>query len=257
MKLLNKSYILGLLVLVGFGFGLEAQVNQTDANGKKQGEWVKFYENSEIIRYKGQFKDDKPVGKFVYYYPSKTVRTIIVHDEGSNRSEAFYYHENEKLIAHGIYRNQEKDSVWTHFLPTGHYSYEETYVNGVLNGERITYYGPEVTDTKTKLVLRKANYKDGRLQGEFIEYFPDGVVKTKGRYSSGVYDGEIVKNHPNGKPMIIERWKRRKKHGWWTTYDEAGKELGRKYYRNGEHLEDEALTKHLQNLKEKGISPNY
>jgi len=256
MFLINKYIVLIISVSISLGSELFAQPNQVDSKGRKQGEWIKLYDNSNVVRYKGQFKNDKPVGKFVYYYPSNTVKTIMIHDEGSNRTEAFYYHENNELIAHGIYRDQKKDSIWTHFLPTGHYSYSETYKNGELNGERITYYGPEVTDTKTKIVLRKANYSNGRLNGEFIEYFADGIVKAKGQYVDGVFDGTIVKNHPNGRPMITERWKGRRKHGWWTTYDEGGTEVGRMYYKNGVHLDGKELDEYLQELKEKGINPN-
>lgn len=257
MYLMNKKGILIFSLFVGLNFGLFAQINQVDAKGMKQGEWVKFYENSNVIRYKGQFKNDKPIGKFVYYYPSNSVRAIMIHEENSNRTEAFYYHENKELIAHGIYRNQQKDSVWTHFLPTGHYSYSETYKNGELNGEKITYYGPEATkNPQAKIVLRIAQYKNNRLNGEFIEYFADGIVKAKGSYLNGVYDGLIVKNHPNGRPMIKERWKNRQKHGWWTTYDESGTEVGRIYYKHGVLLEGKELDAYLQELKSKGINPN-
>jgi antitoxin component YwqK of YwqJK toxin-antitoxin module len=257
MYLINRNSILALSTFIGLSIGLFAQNNQVDSKGRKQGEWVKFYDNSSAVRYQGQFKNDKPVGKFVYYYPSKTVRTIMIHDEGSNRTEAYYYHENNELIAYGIYRDQKKDSIWTHFLPTGHYSYEETYKNGELNGLRITYYGPEVTDTKTKIILRKANYLNGRLHGEYVEYFADGILKAKGQYVNGVPDGVIIKNHPNGKPMIKERWKNRTKHGWWTTYDEGGTEVGRRYYKNGVHLEGKGLDEYLEELKAKGINPNH
>ncbi|PKR79959.1 hypothetical protein CW751_12075 [Brumimicrobium salinarum] len=249
-------YIILILSFSFTSFNINAQRNQIDSQGRKQGEWVKFYENSSVVRYKGQFKDDEPIGKFVYYYPSNSVRTIMIHDKGSNRTEAFFYHENEELIAHGIYRDKKKDSVWTHFLPTGHYSYTETYRNDKLNGKRITFYGPEVTDTKTKIVLREANYKNGRLNGPYMSYFPDGVKKEKGQYKNGVRDGVIEKYHPNGKIMIKERWKNRTKHGWWKTYDESGKELGRKYYYKGESLEGKKLEEHLQDLKSRGVNPN-
>ena len=256
MKLLIRNSILSMIAFIGIGFGVFAQTNQVDSKGRKQGEWIKYYDNSDIIRYKGQFKDDKPVGKFVYYYENKVIRTIMIHDEKTTRTEAFYYHANNELIAHGIYRDQKKDSIWTHFLPTGHYSYEETYKDGELNGERITYYGPEVTNDKSKLVLRKANYTNGRLNGEFIEYFPDGIIRAKGKYSNGVLDGVVVKNHPNGRPMIEERWKGRQKHGWWKTFDESGQEVGRIYYKNGVLLEGKVLDEYLKELQEKGINPN-
>ncbi|RYM32582.1 hypothetical protein ERX46_15065 [Brumimicrobium glaciale] len=257
MYLNFKTTVLSLTLSLSLSIFSFSQINQVDASGKKQGEWAKTYDDSDDLRYKGQFKNDKPVGKFVYYYPNSKVRSIITHDENSNRSEAFFYHPGEQLIAHGIYRGEKKDSVWTHFLTSGHYSYSETYLNGELNGERITYYGAEaVEDPRIKLVLRKSNFVNGRQHGDFIEYFPDGVVKAEGSYVNGILDGMILRNHPNGKMMIKERWKNQEKHGWWVTYDESEKELGRIYFKEGVQLEGEDLNNYIQKLKKEGKSPN-
>ena len=42
-------------------------INDIDINGNKQGIWKKTYNNG-LIRYKGQFKDNKPQDLFLYYY---------------------------------------------------------------------------------------------------------------------------------------------------------------------------------------------
>lgn len=257
MNLKVKNIFLSILIvlLCGMNFSF-AQLNQTDAQGRKQGKWQRYFANSNDLRYEGQFKNDKAVGKFIYYYPGGKVRAVMIHDEVKPRTVAYYYHENDTLAAYGIYRSEKKDSIWVNFLDSGWPSSKEEYKNGELNGERTTYYGPEVSTDGSQHVLRKSNFKNGRLDGAFIEYFPDGVVKEKGEYKNGVPNGVIVKNHPNGKMMIKERWKNRQKHGWWVTYDESGKELGRKYYREGQELEDEELKDYLQELKKKGINPN-
>jgi antitoxin component YwqK of YwqJK toxin-antitoxin module len=258
MKSINKTVVkLGLLLLI-FSFPIigSTQVNKVDDQGRKQGEWVKYYKNRTVPRYKGQFVNDKPVGKFTYYYASNDVRSIVIHDKNSNRSEAFFYHDNETLMAHGIFIGQKKDSVWTNYLPTGHISFKETYSNGELNGLKTTYYGPDVAKKGQKIVLRKALYKEGRLNGKFTEYFPYGTLKAKGIYKDGKYEGVIIKNHPNGKPMLKERWKSREKHGWWITYDKSGKEIGRAYFLHGDRMEGKKLDEYMQELKKKGISPN-
>ncbi|PWH81865.1 toxin-antitoxin system YwqK family antitoxin [Brumimicrobium oceani] len=257
MYLNLRTTVISLTLMLSLSVFSFSQINQVDAQGRKQGEWAKTYDDSDGLRYKGQFKNDKPVGKFIYYYPNNKIRSIITHDENSDRSEAYFYHPSSELIAHGIYRGKEKDSVWTHFLTSGHYSYTETYKNGVLHGERITYYGAEaVEDNRVKLVLRKSNYVNGKQQGDFVEYFPDGIVKAEGKYYDGKPDGVILKNHPNGKIMIKERWKNKTKHGWWVTYDESGKELGRIYFKDGTQLEGDELSEYLEKLKKEGINPN-
>ncbi len=253
----GNKHTTGLIILAMFAsifsFG---QVNEHDDEGKKHGEWVKYYERSSVPRYEGQFNHGRPVGKFTYRYPSSKIRSIVIHERDSPRSEAYFYHENKELLAHGIYKNQKKDSVWTHFRPSGHLSFKETYENGQLNGKRTTYYGPNVRRKGEPAVLREAHYENDRLNGPVIEYFPDGIVKLKGKYKQGRFDGKIHKNHPNGRTMILERWKNRQKHGWWITYDEQGKELGRAYYRHGERLEGEELKKYMNKLKKEGKNPN-
>src|SRR5690606_2654743 len=132
----------------------------------------------------------------------------------------FYHDDGKSIASHGIYKNGKKDSVWTNFVSSGHYSSEETFKDDVLNGKKTIFYGQEVTIEKVKLVLREDNYVNGRLNGSFVEYFPDGILKAEGMYKDGVLDGKVMRYHPNGKPLFEERWKNRKKHGIWKTFDE-------------------------------------
>jgi antitoxin component YwqK of YwqJK toxin-antitoxin module len=256
MKLAKLTFFFSLIIAICNLSWSTAQVNQTDAQGKKHGEWVVFYEGSSVPRYKGQFEHGKPVGKFVHYYPSSVVKMIILNEDNSDRAAAYFYHENKTLLAFGIYKDQKKDSVWTHYRPTGDLSFKETYKNDELNGLRTTYYGPEATPGEQVVILRKCMYKDGRANGEVTEYFADGILKLSGKYKQGVFDGQVKRYHPNGKIMILERWKGRQKHGWWITYDLEGREVGRAYFRHGKRLEGAQLDNYMQELKENGINPN-
>ena len=238
-------FIAFIFVNVGFG-----QINQTDSKGNKQGEWIKHYDNSKVIRYKGQFINDKPVCKFVYYYPNQMIKAIIIHDDSSNRSEAYMYYDNKKLMAFGIYINEEKDSVWTHYDSYEVLNYKETFKNGKLHGKKTLYYPPSDAGSKEKpAILKEINYENGELNGVTTEYFPDGKAKRIFNYKDGFREGKVEHFHPGGRLHIVERWKDRKKHGWWITYDESGKELGRKFYFEGEELQGEKLKKKLEELK--------
>lgn len=250
-----KYLICFLSVMLG-SLQLNAQANVTDAKGKKQGEWGKTYPNSRVYEYKGQFKDDKPVGTFTYFYPSTKVKAVINHNEKTGRSEAYMYHENGLLMAFGIYMNQKKDSVWTQFGPSGRLSLKETYKNGVLNGKATVYYVPEDPNDKSQKVAKTSTYKDGKLEGEVIEYFDYGTVKSKCTYLNGEKHGLCISNHANGQPMMHERFKYGIRYGYFFAFDETGKEIGRKYYRYGAVLEGEELKKWLEECKQKGINPN-
>lgn len=233
-----------------------AQDNQVDAQGRKQGEWTKFYPKSSVPMYVGQFVDDQPVGTFTYYYPSKKIKSIVKHNPETGRSEAYFYHENKKLLAYGIYRNQKKDSVWTHYSPLGRLSFKETYENGELNGLKTVYYVTDLVNEKKPDIMSEQYYKNGRLNGPVREYFPGGGLKLEGVNKDGKYEGAVKHYHPNGKLHYIERWKDRRKHGWWMVYDEQGKEISRKYYNHNVELKGEHLEQHLQKLKAQGKNPN-
>ena len=94
------------------------------------------------------------------------------------------------------------------------------------------------------------------VEGEVIEYFESGTIKSKATYVKGVKEGVYTINHPNGKTMILERYKKGERHGWCTTSDPTGKETGRKYFYYGRELEGKELEEKLRQMKELGISPN-
>jgi antitoxin component YwqK of YwqJK toxin-antitoxin module len=231
-------------------------VNQKDTQGRKQGAWQKTYPKSRAFEYKGQFKDDKPVGTFYYYYASTKKKAIVTHDVKTGRSTSVMYHENGVLMAKGIFRNQEKDSVWEYYGPSGRLSTKETYSNGKLNGNQTVYYIFEDPMDKRVVVAKVTPYKMGVIHGDVIEYFDTGIIKSKVNYVNGKKEGIAVTNHPNGKVMITERFKGGIQHGWQSAHDQTGKETGKQYYRYGKRIEGKELEAHLKQCKAKGINPN-
>lgn len=236
--------------------GVSQGLNKKDTQGRKQGAWEKKYPKSAAFEYKGQFKDDKPVGTFMYYYPSSKLKSVVIHDANSNRSSAIMYHEDGIVFAKGIFRDQKKDSVWDYFGPSGRQSMKESYSNGKLNGLSTIYFVPEEAADKRIMKAKTTNYVDGIKQGEEIEYFNDGIIKSKAKYEGGLKHGIFTINHPNGNKMILERYKKGVLHGWCTTYDAVGKEVGKKYYYYNKLLEGKQLEEKLRQMKELGIDPN-
>ena len=89
-------------------------VNQIDNSDRKQGVWTKTYKNGNV-KYKGQFKDDKPQGLFYYYYSSGELQAEkeFFHNVIAAATHIFY--KNVKLKAAGIYVNELKDSTWNYY----------------------------------------------------------------------------------------------------------------------------------------------
>lgn len=232
------------------------QANVTDKQGRKQGEWGKTYPGTSVYIYKGQFKDDKPIGKFVYYYKSSRTKAVIKHQENSNRSVAYFYHENGKMMSHGIYRDMKKDSVWVQFTTLSQLSSVETYKNGELHGKRTVYYLPEKLSDKSQRPSRIEYYKNGVLEGEVTEYFLNRKVKQRGKYQNGKKVGFWEDFHTNGKKMTTQYFRNGIRHGWAYTYDEKGMQESKNYFYFGKVLKGDKLKEKMQYLKEKGINPN-
>jgi antitoxin component YwqK of YwqJK toxin-antitoxin module len=229
--------------------------NVTDSKGRKQGVWSKTYPKSNVLQYKGQFKDDIPVGTFTFYYEDGKVKAVIKHGPNAARSEAYFYHPNTKLMTYGIYRSQKKDSVWINLNEDGLLTFTEEYKNDQLNGKRTRYFLPERENEKQR-VSAVEQYANGKLNGEYIEYLITGTVILKGVYKDGLKIGIWESFHQNGQKMALERYKNGLLHGWSIIYDLKGAQSGKSYFFEGKRLEGKALNAKLNELKQKGIDPN-
>ena len=218
-----KKILTSLILL--FSLVSMAQVNHTDAKGRKQGAWVKTYESGKK-RYEGAFKDDVPVGHFIYYYEG----------EGGIMSEIFYrgitgtgyakaYHRNGMVQAEGIYKNQLKDSTWTYYDPKGVLTQREDFKGGELHGDQITYY-------ESGNVAERITYEYGAEQGAWMRKWEDGTMRTKGNYVNGQLEGECKYFDEEGKLLAKGEYHHNKKHKTWY-YFEDNKVVRKEEYRYG------------------------
>ncbi len=233
-----------------------AQVNQVDAKGLKQGLWQKSYPGSKIYMYEGNFKDDKPVGKFVYKYQSGVVKAVIDNKPNSNVSFVKLYFENQALMADGFYRNQKKDSIWMNYNERGELVSGESYKNDKLNGKKITYYLNDQLENGELKVLSVTIFKDDIRDGVFKEYYPNGTMKMSGNYVNGLRTGEWVEYYNTGQVMSRVLYKADYLHGWSYFYDKNGTELSKNLWKKGDRLEGKELETYLKWCQDKNIDPN-
>jgi len=111
---MKKILLLLFLLQVLFPFA-----QTTDANGKKQGYWKKKDETGNHLLYEGEFKDNKPVGRFKYYYPNDSVRAIMNFKQEGKVAYAKLFHSTGKRMGEGKYIQEIKDSVWTYYDESG------------------------------------------------------------------------------------------------------------------------------------------
>jgi hypothetical protein len=69
---------------------------------------------------------------------------------------------------------------------------------------------------------------------EYIGYFPDSTVQFKVEMNNGFKEGSYTEYHPNTETRLTGRFRRDQRHGTWKLFDEAGKLVLKREYRDGE-----------------------
>ena len=228
---MNKIFIfsfIGIFFVSLNGFG-QNEINQFDAQGERHGVWQKTYPNSNQLRYEGTFKHGKEIGVFKYYCEScKTQPSVIRTYKGDDGiAEVQYFTAKGKLVSEGKMKDKDRIGKWVYFQKkSGNVMTEEHYVNGKLNGKKITYF-------PNGKIAEEEHYSKGVAQGENNYYSPDGILLKKLKYNDGQLQGEALHYDAHGNLVIEGFYKEDKKYGLW------------KYYKNGEVVLEEIYPKPL------------
>lgn len=203
-----------VLFLSFSGISQEGEVNQTDGQGRKQGQWEKKYENGQV-RYQGQFKDDVPVGTF-FYYSEKGAKSSEVTYTGDGWADAKFFHDNGTVMGEGQYKNQVKEGLWKFYDDQTVLSAIENYSNGKRHGTSTVY----LLNGQPAAVV---DYVDGLKTGPFKEYFSDGKVMIEGTYLDDNFDGAYKQYYGDGQLLLEGQYKGAVKHGLWVHYNGDGR----------------------------------
>lgn len=220
------TFIATLLLSSGFLFAQE--INQTDAQGNRQGVWKKYFKNTKQLRYEGQFKDGKEVGVFKFYCEEcKNQPSVVKEFKGDGSSKVSYYTIKGKLVSEGMMVGKERQGEWLTYHKKGDkVMMRENYVNDKLDGIVTVYYINDV-------ITETTNYVNGIKQGPSKNYSVDGVLLNELNYVNDKLHGRAVYYDSNGQMTIEGNYKDGRKDGLW------------KYYKNGKVALEEMHPKPL------------
>jgi antitoxin component YwqK of YwqJK toxin-antitoxin module len=223
---MNRLLLVFLIIGMNLVVFSQDSINRTDASGRRQGVWRKVDKDGHKI-YDGQFKDGAPVGEFRYYYPDGKLKTVSVLSEGGKTARTVSYSSGGLKIAEGKYMNEKKDSSWRYYSDLdGVLLSEESYTSGIRNGVSTTFYpNGKITEV--------VYFRDGKKEGEWIQYFDDGKLKLKGRYINDEKDGLFTGYYPSGKISFSGTYKTGHMDGRWTFYEENGDVIRTDKYSEG------------------------
>ncbi len=216
-----------LLLLSGIALAqpVPSDLNRSDVQGRKQGEWAKAWPNGKL-RYQGQFKDDKPVGRFEHFDEEGRLTSIQLHAGDGVVSHAEHFHPNGKSMAKGKYLGRSKDSTWVYHDPEGRLRKVERYTKGTLDGLQEDYFA-------NGSPAEKHQYVNGKQHGESRSWFDNGNLKIHAQYVDGQAEGTMVFYFPSGKKEIEGQLVNGDRDGSWYYFNPDGTIQLQVLYRRG------------------------
>ncbi len=222
-------FFFGIILFSAQGFS-QNEINQVDAQGLNHGVWKKMYPGTKQLRYEGQFDHGKEVGEFKFYCEEcKDKPSVIKNFSGNDGfAEVKYFTIKGKLVSEGNMKGKDRVGEWVYYHEKSkNVMTRENYVEGKLDGKKITYY-------PNGQVTEEIEYSNGLMNGEDNYYSPAGVLLKKLQNKDGQLHGPAFYYDAKGAVVIEGFYKDGKKHGLW------------KYYKNGKVVLEETYPKNKQ-----------
>ncbi len=217
------------------------KINQTDNQGKKQGYWEMKFPNGNL-RYKGFFKNNKPIGEFTRFYDTGVVQAIMIFDELGTKARATLFYNNGEKAATGNYINTKKDSIWEYYsFYTNNRIAKETFKNGVRHGISIIYF-------ENGRHFQELNWQNDQKHGAWKQFYENGNIKVQGNYINNQKSGPFTTFYIGGLIDTKGNYINGSMEGFWEFYDEEGKLLTKIEYVNGRPVNEEELIRNQQEL---------
>ncbi len=196
--------LLALFSLYALYAELPGAPNQLDANGKRTGKWIHWFDRywKPVKREEGcvyyrelEYEDGKPKGFVSDYYRSGSLRMRTrlesVDPDVFVDTMVVVYHENGEKQAQGAFKDGKQDGAWITWHP-----------NGIMSSEGF--------------------YVDGKLNGAWKKWYPDGKPEGQGAYANNYADGKWIMWYPDGSKRSEGVIRFERKQGIWKEWDEQG-----------------------------------
>lgn len=215
MKAINLTVVLLLLTI----FGLQAQTdfNKLDVNGKKDGLWKGFYEESKRPKYEGTFSHGKETGTFKFFDDTKLGSVIATREFSPTDGSAYtiFYDQSKNKVSEGKVVNKVFEGEWKYY----HHASKvvmtiENYKNGKLNGLRSVFY-------PNGKIAEEIQYKNDLKEGVYKKYSENGVVLEEALYKNDEYNGLTIFRDGEGAIASQGKFLNGQKVGVWKFFEKG------------------------------------
>ena len=203
-----RKFLFLFLLLPFFGF---SQINETDANGLRQGLWQKKQTNGRLL-YEGNFKDGKPVGEWKRFHPGGQVKALISYKNDTAFMQLFDLY--QKKIAEGNYFHQKKEGLWRYFNEK-QVVYDENYRAGLKHGKARRYY-------RTGEVMEEADWVNGKQEGNYQVFYKSGEPYIQLKMKNDQRNGLCIVSRVDGSQEVVGNYQNHLRDGDWKYFSEDG-----------------------------------
>ncbi len=227
--MLLRKEIFTVFFMLNIGFLFSQNINTIDKNGLKQGKWIELDAEGNK-KYEGEFKNNLPQGKFIYYYPNQKIKSVVYYSNNGLNASATYFYEQGNKKAEGRYVHQKKDSMWIYYNDSEVIIMTEQYNDGNKHGVCKVFYS---SGKLAEIDSFKLNVKHGMC----MKFFENGNKKVECEYKEDYPDGRYIEYYSDGKFKAIGKYLNGLKSGKWDYYNEEGEIHFKESYNLGDRVE--------------------
>jgi len=197
-----------------------------DSTIKRQGAWKHYFETGEV-QSAGNYTNDIKTGNWTFFYPSGVVEQKGNYKTGKPEGQWTWYYDNGKVEREEVFVRGLPEGMFIEYSPTGDTLTKGEYIEGEKEG--VWYYN---VGDHTEI----GEYKRSLREGVWKSYFPDGTLKSEGKYTQDQPVGEHLFYYENGKLQKEAYYSKGKKEKSWKFYDEDGYLRITIYYKNDQEM---------------------
>jgi antitoxin component YwqK of YwqJK toxin-antitoxin module len=148
-------------------------------HGRKEGQWIKYFEDGKAPKLKGSYSNNRPDGEFIRYYKNGQIKEKGSFSKSKFKGEYLRYHANGNIEYIGNYNNLgEETGIIQYFHKNGNLALEYTVKNAELNGKLTRYF------------------EDGTLQ-ESMSFSENGEIIAVNTFEKKIPEKKIINSEAN------------------------------------------------------------
>ncbi|WP_310556132.1 hypothetical protein [Flavobacterium sp.] len=213
MKKVKQSeifmFLLTFCITVSYAQIEDAKVSKGLRHGKQKG----YYENSNILRYEGNFNNGKEQGLFTYYAESDKIIVMATRNfDGKNNAYTIFFDEKGNKVSEGNAKNRLREGIWTYYHNTSKEVMTiENYKKDKLEGSRKVFY-------ITGKLAEEVFYKNDLKEGVSKKYSKESKLVEESVFKNGLLQGSYKVFDESGNQVISGQFDKDLKKGLWKYY---------------------------------------